>query len=166
MTQITILLEDRSFSWNGIIDLLTSTFKIYKVYSEESHLWQKDFLQQSNVLLLSVKCANWLKQKEEQRRLKQKQRILKEMGLSKQITSVQDYEFLWTILNAGNEEVLVTLMENPFQSNMLEGAFLWIMPHLMCMLNITLGFLPWKQFEQNKPRNANAWTMEYLLKTT
>jgi hypothetical protein len=118
------------------------------------------------VILLSVKCVDWIKQKEDQRRLKQKQIILKEMGLSRQITSVQEYEFLWTILNAGNEDVLVNLMEIPLQNNMLEGAFLWIMPHLMFMLNINLGFLPWKQFEQNKPMNENAWTMESLFKTT
>jgi hypothetical protein len=71
---LTGILDDSNHNLTGgqkLLLVLTSTFKLCKVCSEESHLWQKYLLQQSNVILLSVNCANWLKQKEEQRRLKQ-----------------------------------------------------------------------------------------------
>jgi hypothetical protein len=96
--------------------------------------------------------------------MKQKQIIQKDMGLSRQITSIQDCEFLWTILSAGNGGALMRKLQ---QINMLGGASLWIVPHRMYIWNINLVFLLWTQSEPNKPMNACVWTVEYyLFKTT
>jgi hypothetical protein len=51
--------------------------------------------------------------------MKLKQQIQNDMELSKQITSVQDYECLWIILNAGNEDEHEIPMAKPHQSSML-----------------------------------------------